>query len=61
VYKIQDIEQNSTLGLELFPRENYEIASEIMKPDGANRAQLDMHEMPMPESLKVIARAAARA
>ena len=59
MYKIQTLNKISTLGLELFPRENYEIASEIMNPDGAIVRSFDMHEMPMPESLKVIARAGA--
>jgi D-3-phosphoglycerate dehydrogenase / 2-oxoglutarate reductase len=59
VYKIQTLNKISTLGLELFPRENYEIASEIMNPDGAIVRSFDMHEMPIPESLKVIARAGA--
>jgi D-3-phosphoglycerate dehydrogenase / 2-oxoglutarate reductase len=59
VYKIQTLNKISTLGLELFPRENYEIASEIVNPDGAVVRSFDMHEMAMPESLKVIARAGA--
>jgi len=59
VYKIQTLNKISTLGLELFPRENYEIASEIVNPDAAIVRSFDMHEMALAESLKVIARAGA--
>ncbi len=59
MYKIQTLNKISTLGLELFPRENYEIASEIVNPDAAIVRSFDMHEMALAESLKVIARAGA--
>jgi Phosphoglycerate dehydrogenase and related dehydrogenases len=59
MYKIQTLNKISTLGLELFPREGYEIASEIVNPDAAIVRSFDMHEMAMAESLKVIARAGA--
>lgn len=59
MYKIQTLNKISTLGLELFPRENYEIASEIVNPDAAIVRSFDMHEMAFAESLKVIARAGA--
>ena len=59
MYKIQTLNKISTLGLELFPREGYEIASEIVNPDAAIVRSFDMQEMAMAESLKVIARAGA--
>jgi len=59
MYKIQTLNKISTVGLELFPRDQYEVASEIMHPDAAIVRSFDMHEMTMPGSLKVIARAGA--
>jgi len=59
MYKIQTLNKIATVGLELFPRDEYEVASEIMNPDAAVVRSFDMHEMAMPESLKVIARAGA--
>jgi D-3-phosphoglycerate dehydrogenase len=59
MYKIQTLNKISTLGLELFPRDEYEIASEIMYPDAAVLRSFDMHDMVLPDSLKVIARAGA--
>jgi D-3-phosphoglycerate dehydrogenase / 2-oxoglutarate reductase len=59
MYKIQTLNKISTLGLELFPREEYEVASEILHPDAAVVRSFDMHTMTMPPSMKVIARAGA--
>jgi D-3-phosphoglycerate dehydrogenase len=59
MYKIQTLNKISTVGLELFPRDHYEIASEIMNPDAAVVRSFDMHEMALPVSMKVIARAGA--
>lgn len=59
MYKIQTLNKISTIGLELFPREGYEVASEIMNPDAALVRSFDMHEAALADSLKVIARAGA--
>jgi D-3-phosphoglycerate dehydrogenase / 2-oxoglutarate reductase len=59
MYKIQTLNKIATVGLELFPREDYEIASEIMHPDAAIVRSFDMHTMDFPASMKVIARAGA--
>ena len=59
MYKIQTLNKISTTGLELFSREEYEVASEIMHPDAAIVRSFDMHAMTIPESIKVIARAGA--
>jgi D-3-phosphoglycerate dehydrogenase / 2-oxoglutarate reductase len=59
MYKIQTLNKIATIGLELFPRDDYEIASEIMHPDAAVVRSFDMHAMEMPASMKVIARAGA--
>ncbi len=59
MYKIQTLNKIATVGLELFPRDDYEIASEIMHPDAAVVRSFDMHSMALPASMKVIARAGA--
>ncbi|MDX1286252.1 MAG: 3-phosphoglycerate dehydrogenase family protein, partial [Draconibacterium sp.] len=46
-------------GLKLFPLDNYEIASELPKPDAIVLRSFKMHEMELPSSLKAIARAGA--
>jgi D-3-phosphoglycerate dehydrogenase len=59
MYKIQTLNKISTIGLELFSREEYEVASEIMHPDAAIVRSFDMYTMTIPPSMKVIARAGA--
>jgi D-3-phosphoglycerate dehydrogenase len=59
MYKIQTLNKISTVGLEYFPREKYEIASEILHPDAIIVRSFAMHEMKFPDSLKAIARAGA--
>ncbi len=59
MYKIQTLNKISQKGLDLFPHENYEYASEIGSPDAILVRSQKMHEMELPESLKAIARAGA--
>jgi D-3-phosphoglycerate dehydrogenase / 2-oxoglutarate reductase len=59
MYKIQTLNKISPIGLELFPRDNYEIASEIGHPDAIVVRSTAMHDMQLPESLLAIARAGA--
>jgi D-3-phosphoglycerate dehydrogenase / 2-oxoglutarate reductase len=59
MFKVQTLNKISTAGLELFPRDKYEIASEIVKPDAIVLRSFDMHEMVLPESLKAVSRAGA--
>jgi len=59
MYKIQTLNKISTAGLNLFEREKYEIASEIIHPDAILVRSADMHEMELPPTVKVIARAGA--
>jgi D-3-phosphoglycerate dehydrogenase / 2-oxoglutarate reductase len=59
MYKIQTLNKISPIGLELFPRDNYEIASEIINPDAIVVRSAAMHDMQMPASLLAIARAGA--
>jgi D-3-phosphoglycerate dehydrogenase / 2-oxoglutarate reductase len=59
MFKIQTLNKISTIGLEIFPRENYEIASEMIHPDAVLVRSADMHEMQFAGTLKAIARAGA--
>ena len=59
MYKIQTLNKISPKGLNLFPNEEYEYASEIMNPDAILVRSQKMHEMEFPKSLKAIARAGA--
>lgn len=59
MYKIKTFNKISSEGLALFPRDNYEIASEILNPDAALVRSADMHEMEIPSTIKAIARAGA--
>ncbi len=55
--KILTLNNISVAGLEKFPRESYEIASEIQHPDGILLRSFKMHDMAIPESLKAVGRA----
>jgi len=59
MYKIQTLNKISPIGLDLFPRDNYEIASEIVNPDAVVLRSFAMHEMEIPKSVKSVARAGA--
>jgi D-3-phosphoglycerate dehydrogenase len=47
----------SPLGLELFPRDTYEVASEIPNPDAMLVRSADLHSVEIPSSVLAIARA----
>jgi D-3-phosphoglycerate dehydrogenase len=59
MFKIQTLNKISTVGLENFSRDSYEIASEIMNPDAVLVRSADMHETQFAPTLKAIARAGA--
>jgi D-3-phosphoglycerate dehydrogenase len=59
MYKIQTLNKISSLGLEIFPRDGYEIASEIINPDAILVRSQNMLDMDLPQSVKAIARAGA--
>jgi D-3-phosphoglycerate dehydrogenase len=46
-------------GLDLFPRDRYEVASEILHPDGILVRSADLHNVTIPDSVLAIARAGA--
>jgi Phosphoglycerate dehydrogenase and related dehydrogenases len=59
MFKIQTLNKIAMIGLEGFPREQYEIASEIVSPDAILVRSADMHSMQLPASVKAIGRAGA--
>jgi D-3-phosphoglycerate dehydrogenase / 2-oxoglutarate reductase len=59
MFKIQTLNKIAMIGLEGFPRQNYEIASEIVNPDAILVRSADMHSMTLPASVKAIGRAGA--
>lgn len=59
MFKIRTMNKISRLGLELFPRDRYEVASEIPNPDAILVRSADLHSAGIPDSTLVIARAGA--
>ena len=59
MFKIQTLNKIAMIGLEGFPREQYEIASEMLNPDAILVRSADMHNMQLPASVKAIGRAGA--
>lgn len=57
--KILTLNNISVAGLEILPRDSYEIASEIQHPDAILLRSFKMHDMDIPESLKAVGRAGA--
>ncbi len=59
MYKIQTLDRISALGLDNFPHDYYEIASEILNPDAILVRSHDMLSMELPSTVKAVARAGA--
>ncbi|OUS09947.1 3-phosphoglycerate dehydrogenase [Gammaproteobacteria bacterium 53_120_T64] len=59
MYKVRTYNQISSKGLDRFPRESYEIASEFAQPDAFMLRSQKLHGAEIPESLVAIARAGA--
>jgi len=59
MFRIQTLNKISPLGLDLFPREKYEIANDITNPDAILVRSADMNNMEIPSSVLAIARAGA--
>ena len=57
--KILTLNNISLAGLEHFPRETYEVASEMQHPDAILLRSFNMHDMDVPESVNAIGRAGA--
>jgi D-3-phosphoglycerate dehydrogenase len=56
-FLVQTLNKISPLGLEKFPRDLYEIASEIIHPDAIIVRSHEMNRMELPPSLRAVARA----
>ena len=59
MYKVRTYNQISIKGLDRFPREHYEIASEFSQPDAILLRSQKLHEEIIAESVKAVARAGA--
>ncbi len=59
MFKIQTLNKISAAGLQRFPMEHFEVASEFIEPDAILVRSAKMHDMVLPECLKAIARAGA--
>lgn len=59
MFKILTLNNISPVGLDRFPRDRYEVGSEIAQPDAIIVRSQKMHDMPIPANLKAVARAGA--
>ena len=59
MYKVLTLNNIAVEGLRHFPRERYEVASEIAHPDAVILRSYNMHEMEVPETLAAVGRAGA--
>jgi D-3-phosphoglycerate dehydrogenase / 2-oxoglutarate reductase len=59
MFKIQTLNKISAKGLDLLDRETYEVASEMPHPDAILVRSAEMHQTPLADSVKAIARAGA--
>ena len=59
MYKIQTLNKISAVGLNDFPRDDYEIASSIPDPDAILVRSQEMHGMALANTVKAVARAGA--
>jgi D-3-phosphoglycerate dehydrogenase len=59
MFRIQTLNKISPLGLDLFPRDKYEIASDIPNPDAILVRSADLNSSEIPSSVLAIGRAGA--
>ena len=59
MFKIQTLNNISSIGLEKLPASNYAVADDQASPDGIILRSFKMHDMDIPESLLAVARAGA--
>ncbi len=59
MFKVLTYNNIATTGLERFPRERYEVASEIQHPDAILLRSYDLHGVEIPATLKAVGRAGA--
>ena len=56
-YRILTLNNISARGLERLPRDRYEIASDLDRPDAVLVRSADMHSTPIPDSVRAVGRA----
>jgi len=59
MYKILTLNNISVSGLDRLPRDQYEVASEITRPDAILVRSANMHDLDVPETVQAIGRAGA--
>ena len=59
MFRIRTMNKISAQGLDLFPRDKYEVASDLPHPDAILVRSADMHGIEIPDTVKAIARAGA--
>ncbi|MDR1301169.1 MAG: phosphoglycerate dehydrogenase [Treponema sp.] len=59
MFRIQTMNKIAPRGLELFPRDRYEVAGELARPDAILVRSADLHKLKIPDTVKAIARAGA--
>ena len=59
MYKVLTLNNIAVEGLRHFPRERYEVASEIAHPDAIILRSYNMHDMDIPETVAAVGRAGA--
>jgi D-3-phosphoglycerate dehydrogenase / 2-oxoglutarate reductase len=58
-FKIQTLNSIAVTGLDRFPRDRYEVASELARPDAILLRSFKMHDLPIPDSVLAVGRAGA--
>ena len=59
MFKILTLNNISPTGLDRFPRDDYEVASEILHPDAILLRSYNMHDMVIPATVSAVGRAGA--
>ncbi|MCL2209208.1 MAG: phosphoglycerate dehydrogenase [Treponema sp.] len=59
MFRIQTLNKIASIGLDLFPRDKYEVSSDMANPDAILVRSADMNSMDIPSSVFAIARAGA--
>jgi D-3-phosphoglycerate dehydrogenase len=59
MFKIKTLNSIAVTGLDRFPRDRYEVASEIGKPDAILLRSFKMHDVEIPDSVLAVGRAGA--
>jgi D-3-phosphoglycerate dehydrogenase / 2-oxoglutarate reductase len=59
MYKVRTLNNIAVAGLRRLPRDRYEVASDISRPDAIIVRSADMHDMDIPDSVAAVGRAGA--